>query len=61
MNAQAPTRTFGTAADVARLLHVHPRTVLRHADELGAVRVGREIRFDLERLLDPNRPKEGTR
>ena len=39
------------ARTVAEAIGVDLKTVYRHADELGAVRVGRRLRFDLDRAL----------
>jgi hypothetical protein len=39
------------AREVAHALDVDLKTVYRHADKLGAVRVGRRLRFDLDRAL----------
>jgi Helix-turn-helix domain len=36
--------------DVARLLQVTPAFVYRHASELGAFKVGRHLRFSLDRI-----------
>jgi hypothetical protein len=36
---------------VAQALGVDPKTVYRHADKLGAIRVGRRLRFDLDQAL----------
>lgn len=58
-NTDTPAR-FGTVEDVARIFQVHPNTIRRHADEFGAVRVGRAIRFDIERLLGPDPPEEAN-
>lgn len=40
------TAVLVTAAELADKLGVDPKTVYRHADELGAVRVGRRVMFD---------------
>ena len=35
-----------TAAELAERLHVNVKSVYRHADELGAVHIGRRVMFD---------------
>ncbi len=39
------------AATLARRLGVDTKTIYRHADELGAVRVGRRVMFDPQKAL----------
>jgi hypothetical protein len=46
----APQRQLVDARTAAGRLGVDLKTVYRRADELGAVRVGRALRFDLERV-----------
>jgi hypothetical protein len=46
-----PSVKLVDAQTVARALGVSDKSVYRHAAELGAVRVGRRLRFDLERAL----------
>jgi hypothetical protein len=48
--AAEPARLV-TAAELAALLDCDQKTVYRRADELGAIRVGRAVRFDPERAL----------
>jgi hypothetical protein len=40
------TPTLLTAPALAAMLDVDVKSVYRHADELGAIRVGRHLRFD---------------
>lgn len=49
------------AREVAHALGVDPKTVYRHADELGAVRIGRRLRFDLDRALRSWPPEQDDR
>lgn len=39
------------ARTVAQALDVNLKSIYRHADKLGGVRVGRRLRFDLDRVL----------
>ena len=41
-----------TAEELAVLLKVDNKTIYRHADRLGAIRVGRRMRFDPAKALD---------
>jgi hypothetical protein len=45
------TAQLVTATELAERLGVDPKTVYRHADDLGAIRVGRRLRFDPETAL----------
>jgi excisionase family DNA binding protein len=38
---------YMTVAEVADLLRVSPATIRRHADQLGAQRIGRTLRFPM--------------
>lgn len=60
------TNEFMTVGDVAKRLQVPPSWVYSHAQELGAYKLGKYIRFDWERVTrhlpllvrasnDPNR------
>lgn len=49
------------ACEVAHALGVNLKTVYRHADRLGVVRVGRRLRFDLNRALRSWSSSEGDR
>lgn len=40
-----------TATELAERLGVDPKSVYRHADDLGAIRVGRRLRFDPEKAF----------
>jgi len=46
-----PSRGLVDAHTVAQALDVDVKSVYRHSAELGAVRVGRRLRFDLDRAL----------
>jgi hypothetical protein len=46
-----PSRELVDARTVAQTLDVDVKSVYRHSTELGAVRVGRRLRFDLDRAL----------
>lgn len=48
----APATDLLTAEQLAALLKVDTKTVYRHADRLGAIRVGRRLRFDPAKALD---------
>lgn len=48
---QDAAREALTAAELAARLGVAVKTIYRHADELGAIRVGRCVRFDPDRAL----------
>jgi hypothetical protein len=55
------------ARSLAEALDVDLKSIYRHADKLGAVRVGRRLRFDLDRALrswssdeDDRCPSEGS-
>jgi hypothetical protein len=55
----APARIVGVR-ELARILDVSPDAVYRHADQLGAIRVGSAVRFDvadaIERARTPATP-----
>ena len=42
---------LASARELARRLDVDVKSIYRHADELGAIRVGRRLRFDPDRAL----------
>ena len=44
--------TFLTASEVAARLEVKPSWVYRHADDLGASRLGKYLRFSWVRVLE---------
>lgn len=46
-----PSRELVDAHTVAQALDVDVKSVYRHSAELGAVRIGRRLRFDLDRAL----------
>lgn len=62
MDATTPTMHIGTPDDVARLLRLSKRTVLRRAErgELPAVRIGSLYRFDLDKIAGLFEAGEGT-
>lgn len=49
------------ARAVALMLGVDSKTVYRHADKLGAMRIGRRLRFDLDRALQNWQAEESDR
>jgi hypothetical protein len=49
------------ARTVAHALDLDLKSIYRHADQLGAVRVGRRLRFDLDRALRSWSSGEGDR
>jgi len=49
-SSDAPSTLVG-APELAAQLGVDAKSVYRHADELGAIRVGRRLRFDPEKAL----------
>jgi hypothetical protein len=55
-------RTLLTAPQLAATLDVDVKSVYRHADELGAIRVGRHLRFDAAVALaaKPSTPAPAT-
>lgn len=61
LSTPAPASGLLTAAELAEHLAVDVKSVYRHADELGAVRVGRRLRFDLERALAAWPTQTGSR
>lgn len=44
--------SLSTVKDVANYLGVPPSWVYNHADELGAYRLGKYLRFELSRVLE---------
>jgi excisionase family DNA binding protein len=48
----APATDLLTAEELAAQLKVDTKTVYRHAARLGAIRVGRRLRFDPAKALD---------
>jgi hypothetical protein len=55
----AEARNFVGVTDLARILGCSPDLVYEHADELGALRIGRAIRFDVdEAVRRAHRPLE---
>jgi hypothetical protein len=57
------TRALLTAPELAEALRVEVKSVYRHADELGAIRVGGALRFDAAVALavKPSTSAETTR
>jgi hypothetical protein len=54
--ADPPTSVAGatdlvTADELARILRVDQKSIYRHAEQLGAIRVGRRLRFDPAKAL----------
>ncbi len=49
--SRTPERRLVDAQTVARALDVDVKSIYRHSAELGALRVGRRLRFDLDRAL----------
>jgi hypothetical protein len=56
-----PAPALLTAPELAERLAVDPKTVYRNADLLGAIRVGRALRFDLDRALTAWAIEPGSR
>jgi len=52
LDPTGPPAALVDADAVAQALGVSAKSVYRHADKLGAVRVGRRLRFDLDRVLE---------
>jgi hypothetical protein len=60
LRSPAGTQPLVSAAELAERLGVDLKSVYRHSEQLGAIRVGRRLRFDPARAISAWGSREGS-